>query len=369
MADPNQDSSEEQLAILTKDCGNISAVEFFDAALRPEMWPEILRKMLEQSGQTAAALSGQGRGDLTGPFFSFGLDEDRIAIFMRDYGNSKANLALDVFDVAPTGVATPWTDIVAPDRWDNIPLAKDLVFPMGLEWKFAVKLFWDGEYGALLSVLGPPNGHPVGQAALDEVTDLVQYMAPAFKITCRMAMAERENRSLWGAISTLGLGLLVQNHSGGIIRMNARAEAILGESVQKSGLAGSEGRFTSDDMATNYVLLKSKSERPIMALRFPMQLSSIGRWNDAHSYLVVLLELDRDAPQLWPILRNVFGATSRQVEVAKLLLDGETSHDIAAHLGISANTVDTHIDRLCIQTGTANRTMLRNWMMQLRSIV
>ena len=79
--------------------------------------------------------------------------------------------------------------------------------------------------------------------------------------------------------------------------------------------------------------------------------------------------MDREAPNMNTVLSTVFGATSRQIEVAERLFEGATSTEIAAKLGVSAHTVDTHIDRLCLLTGTQNRTMLRNWMMQLRSIV
>jgi len=369
MANLIQSSGNEQSNTLNEDRGHISAAQFFDAALRPELWPDILRQLLEQTGQTAAALSGQGRADLTGPFFSWGLDQDRVAIFMRDYGNSEANLALDVFDTASPGVAIPWVDIVAPGRWHDTPIARDLISPMGLEKKFAVNLFWDGEYGALLSVLGPPKGHPVQKAALDQVTGVCRFMAPAFEMTCRMAMAQRENLSLWSAFSTLGLGLAIQNQAGHVTRMNVTAETILNGTDRPLRLAARKRTVTVGSVSKDAALLATGVERPVLALRLPMQPSQIGQWNDAGSFLVVLLELDRNAPQIWPILRNVFGATPRQIEVAKLLLEGETSNDIASHLGITANTVDTHIDRLCLQTGTANRTMLRNWMMQLRIIV
>lgn len=364
-----QDSRKEQATNLKENRANNSAAQFFDAALRPELWPCILQQHLKETGQTAAALSGQGRTALTGPFFSWGLDEERVAIFMRDYANPQDNLALDVFDKAPLGIATAWSKLVPPETWDEISIARDLVFPMGLEWKYAVNLFWDGEYGALLSVLGPPEGYPVEHAALDQATQICRYLAPAFEMTCRIAIAERENQSLWSAFATLGLGLVIQNHAGRVTRMNATAEAILGGTDRPLRLAAPKETLAVGGVAKDVVLLTSGVEGPVLALRLPMQPSQIGRWNDAGSFLVILLELDRDAPQIWQILRNVFGATPRQVEVAKFLLDGETSHDIAANLGISANTVDTHIDRLCLQTGTANRTMLRNWMMQLRSIV
>ncbi len=351
------------------DNPSIPAVDLFDAALNPTRWPEILRRIATATGQTAIALSGQSKANLTGPFFSWGIDEDRIATFLRDYAHSEDNLALNVFRQAPLGRAENWEKIIDKSKWDQIPIARDLIHPMGLTKKFAMNLFWDGEYGGLLSVLGPTSGHPVTSSALELTTDLHRFLAPAFEITCRMALAERENRSLWDALSTLGLGLglVVQTETGQIAKMNSVAETLL-SSNGTPALQLHAARNIKTVVDDTFVLLDAPNT-PILAIRVRMQVGEIGRWNDHNSSLLILLQFDRDAPNLWQLIKTVFGATSRQIEVGKLVLEGMPTSEIANRLGITSSTVETHIDRLCVQMRLANKTALRSWLEQIRAIV
>ncbi len=353
---------------------SLSASQFFDAALHPDRWPGLLNKLLQCVGQTSAALSGQGRSAMTGPFFSHGLDEDRIAVFMRDYAHSSENMAIDVFDKAPLRRAVPWDTLVSRGSWESIPIARDLIRPMGLEMKFAASLFWDGEYGALLSVLGPPDDHPITEHALEHVTAQCEFLAPAFEITCRLAIAERENLSLWNAFSKLGLGLITQTSSGQITRMNPVAEALLGGPEKPFQLAnkGSVAALKTGGVQAlghDVLLVAEHVDKPMLALRLPMQTSRIGRWSESDAFVIVLIELNRTTPSLPKVMRIAFGATPRQLEIAELVLDGVSSKDIAATCSIAPSTVETHIDRLCLQVGVANRTELRSWMMQVRAIV
>lgn len=353
----------------TADTASLSAADFFDAALTPAHWPRILRRLAEDTGQTALALSGQGRTDLTGPFFSWGIDDARIATFMQKYAHAKDNLAMDVFDKAPLGQASSWRSLLSEKDWDSIPLFRDLIHPMGLEHKFAMNLFWDGSYGGLLSVLGPPE-NPVSEDALAQTTALHRYLAPAFEITCRMALADRESRSLWQAFSTLGLGLVIQSGAGAVSAMNPIAERLMqNASGSTPDLPSPKAHAPQTPLVRDAFVIAHRLPRPLLALRLPLQQSDIGQWSDARSFLVILLEFDRDSPHLWQIVQSVFGATPRQSEVGQLVLEGRTTPQIAAELGISPSTVETHVDRLCVQMGLENRTMLRSWLEQIRAIV
>jgi len=55
------------------------------------------------------------------------------------------------------------------------------------------------------------------------------------------------------------------------------------------------------------------------------------------------------------------GITPRQEQVLDLLVDGAPSKQIGRALGISARTVETHLSRLRLKTGTPNRAALSAW--------
>ena len=59
-----------------------------------------------------------------------------------------------------------------------------------------------------------------------------------------------------------------------------------------------------------------------------------------------------------PVYRRRYGMTEREIDVLALLLAGYNASDIAGLLGISANTVKTHLKNIYAKTGVHNRREL-----------
>jgi DNA-binding NarL/FixJ family response regulator len=51
----------------------------------------------------------------------------------------------------------------------------------------------------------------------------------------------------------------------------------------------------------------------------------------------------------------------REIEVLKLIADGQTTRDIASRLFISAKTADHHIQHIYTKTGVSNRAAATRW--------
>ena len=60
------------------------------------------------------------------------------------------------------------------------------------------------------------------------------------------------------------------------------------------------------------------------------------------------------------------GITHRQEQVLDLLVKGMSNKQIGRALGISARTVETHLSRLRLKTGTPNRAALSSWWTRRR---
>ena len=54
--------------------------------------------------------------------------------------------------------------------------------------------------------------------------------------------------------------------------------------------------------------------------------------------------------------------TPREMQVARMVADGEDNIAIAEALSISIETVKNHIYRACNKTGMGNRVELANWL-------
>jgi DNA-binding response OmpR family regulator len=63
----------------------------------------------------------------------------------------------------------------------------------------------------------------------------------------------------------------------------------------------------------------------------------------------------RSGPLADEALRERFGLTARQVDVARLLGEGRTNHEIAEQLGVSYFTVRSHTEQVLAKLGVASR--------------
>jgi DNA-binding response OmpR family regulator len=63
----------------------------------------------------------------------------------------------------------------------------------------------------------------------------------------------------------------------------------------------------------------------------------------------------RGGPLADEVLRDRFGLTARQVDVARLLGEGRTNHEIAEQLGVSYFTVRSHTEQVLAKLGVASR--------------
>jgi DNA-binding CsgD family transcriptional regulator len=75
----------------------------------------------------------------------------------------------------------------------------------------------------------------------------------------------------------------------------------------------------------------------------------------------VLVQIEPTAPAApTPAeLRERFGLTPREIEVARLLAERRTNREIAAALGISPHTAERHTERVLAKLGVASRTDVR----------
>ena len=74
--------------------------------------------------------------------------------------------------------------------------------------------------------------------------------------------------------------------------------------------------------------------------------------------MVLAVDADRDPPPAGALLRERYGLTPREVEVALLVLHGQGVKPIADQLELSANTVRTHLHNIFAKTRTHRQAEL-----------
>ena len=87
--------------------------------------------------------------------------------------------------------------------------------------------------------------------------------------------------------------------------------------------------------------------------------------NDAAAYAREQIELARADARLRQARHTIpAGLTRREVEVLRLIAEGETTREIAEQLFISAKTADNHIQHIYTKLGVTNRAAATRWAVE-----
>ena len=100
-------------------------------------------------------------------------------------------------------------------------------------------------------------------------------------------------------------------------------------------------------------LLKRRSDPPVSGgeIETAFALQRFVEYNLRHHSRIA-------RPRLRHVLAREFQLTEREAEVAALTAQGLTNAEIAERLAVSLPTVKTHLLRIFVKTGSANRTQL-----------
>jgi DNA-binding CsgD family transcriptional regulator len=203
------------------------------------------------------------------------------------------------------------------------------------------------------------------------------------------------------AVDSLRQGILVFDASGHVLSANATARRTI-ESCADVRLVAMPGvpfgrlrlrvRRTASQLQLERALRESASRVPTLATatnrdprgthavvlsddsgraRLILQLSPIpstigGRATDERPAVIGLL-IDRGTvPVLDPqVLCDLFGLTDAESRVAGAYLRVDTVKDVAAMLGVSVNTVKTHLGSVYVKTGCTRQAQLVRLLMSL----
>ena len=123
-----------------------------------------------------------------------------------------------------------------------------------------------------------------------------------------------------------------------------------------------------DTRAAKALVLTLEHGQPGLILQLaPMAVDS-QRSGPEPTVLGVLIDRSH-APTLDPsTLRELFGLTEAEARVAEAYLHADTVKDVAALLGVSANTVKTHLAAAYLKTGCTRQAQLVRLLMSLSDL-
>lgn len=180
------------------------------------------------------------------------------------------------------------------------------------------------------------------------------------------------------ALDLVNVGLAVNDRSGHLMIANCTAEQIFADRDGLELTSSGEVRFSkhvdpsllqlvrhidkalSVETATKSAFVavtRPSGKRPITVLVRPARGESLHA-NPAPAALMVLLDPEFSVDAAETQLRELYGLTSTEAAIAKLLMDGKTVEGCCGQLGVRVATVRMHVRNLFQKTGVRRQSQL-----------
>ena len=182
---------------------------------------------------------------------------------------------------------------------------------------------------------------------------------------------------LLGILAHFAVGILLVDQRGSVLHANSAARALLNEQMGLEAGYGSDafpfGRMKgcirsviSRATCRTLTLRSNATDRPMFVMVTPIDcrahVSSLGASWPSQAALVILCDLGRPASLPAGSMAEAYGLTGAEVRVADAASGGAGIGEIARQLGLSPNTVKTHLRRIYEKTGTKRRAELARVM-------
>jgi DNA-binding CsgD family transcriptional regulator len=354
--------------------------EIYEAAIDPEIWPEVLARTARLTDASATMIGLVPKVRMSaGVIWGHNFEAASISGFLQD-GVVDRSVFVHSLTVLPPGQIADLT-ARGPDLVRRDPGARSLLLPQGYtEGLFSAAFHGMGHISGLACVNEARRG-PLPPHAAARLGVLMPHLARAMALTARLQRLEHESRLLAQATCAVSLGVISVTPELQVGFVNAEAERILmraGDGIalragrltlrrpgRQARLWGSVLRIAAGraDPAGLYVFVPRPSGAPDYAIFIGPQAEGMARAGipGALGTVATLFLTDPTSPASLPpavALADCFGLTEAEAQVARLAAMGRGMPFVADTLGVSLNTVRTHLKAVYAKVGVNHQAAL-----------
>ena len=242
-------------------------------------------------------------------------------------------------------------------------------------------LYDDREKSAGLALTRPISMEGFGTAEMASLAAVVPVLQRAVSLHATVVKASEKGRLTTAGLDRLSLGMFIVDSKGKVHYMNPAAEEIVasrcGVKLSRSGNLECDLRADSEKLkALITAALDSANRRgrnPAGAMRAraaggesrlalrvtPLDRVPLNPFMPGRFAAVLISKKPRPVTDdIRLVLSDVYGLTSTEAIIATLLGSGQSLAEICEELGITENTVRTHLKRIFSKTGTNRQAAL-----------
>jgi DNA-binding CsgD family transcriptional regulator len=357
----------------------------YRTAAEPGLWPQTLTRIADSIGTLGGLLAYMAPPGESNNFLVVGrLRDDLTELYLQHYASNPISRAL--VNITP-GQVIATSKLVDMTRLRRSAFHADILLPQSIIDQVAfthASLTRNGSAGGMGFMLNARQLEDVDQAAM-RLARLVPHLTRAIDLSL---WAGRHQSGAWQLERTLdvmpGAALLLEGR-GAVLHMNAAAEMLLNEAdgltlIQSDGvhlrapasdeqsalarcIAAALSVARGEDCGLSGALRISRpSGRPaLIVVATPLPPDSFSLWEAVEGGARALVQIiDPCAPVLAQadLLKQAVGLTPTEARVAALIGVGMSTTETAATLGISPNTVKTHLARCFEKAGVHSQAAL-----------
>lgn len=349
----------------------------YDAGLAAQPWSDVLAELgrLMRSPQVNLVVTAEDRA-----VDSSGADPEFQRSYVEHY--FACNVLADRAKVLSAGAVVSERGLLERSDYLRSEFYNDFVRPQGMDsalmgivarargreavvscWRPRASSDWDRRHGELLDLVIP-------------------HLNRALRLGYELRESRTELRSCAEALNATGLATIIVDPRGRASFVSRAAERVLG---RQDGLTLRRGVLHAVSSSENAALKRltrtalypvdlasprggslpisrPSGRKPLVFRVFPL----CGDASAPGSAMVTLIDTDREPYVSRDVLRDVYGLTLAEAEVALRVLDGHGLQGVADSLGVTLSTVRTHLQRVFDKTGTHRQADLVRALLQLR---
>ena len=356
----------------------------YDAASDPSLWESFLQQLTQSvRAQSADMLMHDMRQQSHTISRSWRIDPENIRLYNEHYGSKDVWLTKG-FD-APLGWTGISEELCTLDEFSKSEFYNDFLLPLGNVRHAMFGIIEKGEFNfGNVALLRPPSEEPFGSDELQLLQFLIPHIQRAFHLHFQISDLKSRNKSLQTAFDMTPTAMVLLGSTGEIVAMNQAASRLafvndgllatrnglraerVGESAQlqiliAQAIATSTGKGFS---SAGGLLISRRSGVSLQVLVTPVRNVLF----DTTRSVCAIAFINDPAQQIRPgrdVLKMLFGLTPAECRVTLLLADGRAPTWIADSLGVSANTIKSHLASIYSKTDTSRQSQLARLLGQL----
>ena len=345
----------------------LMAIEaIYAAGIEEALWPDALAQITRTVGGVAATLESFERTTATLiEFHAYGLPPANEIAYLDHYAALNPRIPA-LINGRPGNIVTDYT-VLDERSMNRHPFYADLLAPAGYRYCVGGTLQVATCEASLFSVQRTKKQGHVGKNETSQMRLLLPHVRRAFDMTRRLRRSGAIDRSFEAALDWLADGVALLHADGRVLYANETFQAIVrrddGIRIHRGTVAIADPNARSDFAkaigaadkvragafeagSADFAVTRQGAIPPyIVSVRPLVQTTRERRELDADLIVFVHDPLQRNAATV-RMLRNLFGLTEAEADLARALQAGVTPGNYALARTVSLNTVYTHLRRI-----------------------